>query len=178
MTLFFGLLALVSLAGGATVVAARVGGRWEQLGRAIGPIALPLAATVATVATVGSLYLSEVEHFVPCRLCWVQRGFMYPLAVILWLAVVQRRPSIWQFAIPWSLAGSAVSAYHAAEQRGWVGGESFCDAAAPCAAIWVRHFGFMTIPVMALSGFWFIAALMAVQASAARTDTFTYPEVS
>ena len=50
---------------------------------AVGPSARVTAWLVATVATVGSLYYSEIANFVPCRLCWYQRIGMYPLAVIL-----------------------------------------------------------------------------------------------
>ncbi|HEY7762066.1 MAG TPA: disulfide bond formation protein B, partial [Actinomycetota bacterium] len=46
----------------------------------LGPSALWLAFLVALTATLGSLYLSEVAHFVPCELCWYQRIAMYPLA--------------------------------------------------------------------------------------------------
>src|SRR4029079_16621504 len=41
------------------------------------------AFVVASIATGGSLFLSEVAGFVPCELCWYQRIFMYPLAVVL-----------------------------------------------------------------------------------------------
>lgn len=37
---------------------------------------------VALVATSGSLYLSIGLGLVPCRLCWFQRIFMYPLVAI------------------------------------------------------------------------------------------------
>ncbi len=163
MTLFFAVLSLVSLAGAAGIAGVMVSYRRDNLAPEIGPYALPAAASVATVATLGSLYLSEVAHFVPCLLCWIQRGFMYPLALVLWLAWWQGWANIWRWAIPWSLAGSSVSVFHLAEQHGWLPGESFCSATAPCTQIWVSHFGFVTIPLMALSGFLFVAALMWVR---------------
>src|SRR4051812_10965964 len=49
-----------------------------------------LAALVAVVATCGSLYLSEVAHFVPCTMCWYQRIAMYPLAPMLVVAAWRR----------------------------------------------------------------------------------------
>ena len=42
-----------------------------------------LAFVTALTAMLGSLYYSEMAGFVPCTLCWYQRIFMYPLAVIL-----------------------------------------------------------------------------------------------
>ena len=47
---------------------------------------LYLAWVVALVATLGSLYLSEVLGYRPCKLCWYQRIAMYPLALMLGIA--------------------------------------------------------------------------------------------
>ena len=43
---------------------------------------------VAMAATLGSLFFSEVMELVPCVLCWYQRIFMFPLAVVLLAAPV------------------------------------------------------------------------------------------
>ena len=48
---------------------------------------LYLAWLVALTATFGSLYFSEIREFVPCELCWIQRIFMYPLVILLGVAV-------------------------------------------------------------------------------------------
>ena len=89
VTLFLALLAVAAQAGAgllAVTLAARAlapAAAWpRQVLGAVGPAALTVAAAVAVVATAGSLYLSEVAHFVPCKLCWYQRIAMYPLPVI------------------------------------------------------------------------------------------------
>ncbi|MEZ5236155.1 MAG: hypothetical protein R2749_26195 [Acidimicrobiales bacterium] len=77
VTLFFALLAVVvQLAVVATLVALVAGGAnvRSRLVDTIGPDATKLALAIATTATLGSLYLSEVANFIPCRLCWIQRG--------------------------------------------------------------------------------------------------------
>ena len=38
---------------------------------------------VAAVATLGALFFGEVMQLPPCVLCWYQRIFMFPLALIL-----------------------------------------------------------------------------------------------
>ena len=38
---------------------------------------------VAAVSSLGALFLGEVMGFAPCVLCWYQRIFMFPLAIIL-----------------------------------------------------------------------------------------------
>ncbi|TML06987.1 MAG: disulfide bond formation protein B [Actinobacteria bacterium] len=40
-----------------------------------GASAVSVALAISIVAVGGSLYLSEVAHFVPCKLCWYQRIF-------------------------------------------------------------------------------------------------------
>ena len=171
-TLFFALLTLVALGAAVVIVVALLTGRGrEALHDTIGRQALPLAAVVATVSTLGSLYLSEIADFTPCRLCWVQRGFMYPLAVVLWIAAWRRAHRVWMFAAPYALAGGAVAVYHYLEQRvPSLGDGGFCDASVPCTVIWVWRFGFVSIPFMALAGFVLIAALMWLMVDVARAD--------
>jgi disulfide bond formation protein DsbB len=120
----------------------------------LGPGALIAGSLVAVVTTAGSLYLSEVLNYQPCRLCWVQRGFAYPLAVILPLAAVTGRKVLHRIALPVSIFGATVSVYHVMlEHFPSLEGSATCDPTNPCSLIWVRHFGFVTIPVMALASF-------------------------
>ena len=96
VSLFLALLAVVAEASVAAAVVLFAGGLvndtvagWRDAAvDAIGPDALTLALCVALVATAGSLYFSEVAHFVPCKLCWYQRIAMYPLVPILAIAAV------------------------------------------------------------------------------------------
>ena len=55
-------------------------GRGRLSGALLGQERHPIAwaCTVALIAMCGSLYYSEVVHFVPCSLCWYQRIAMYP----------------------------------------------------------------------------------------------------
>ena len=65
----------------------------------------------------GSLYFSEVAHFVPCRLCWYQRIAMYPLVLLLGIATLRRDVGIRLYAIPLAAIGAAVSIYHVQLER-------------------------------------------------------------
>ena len=115
-------------------------------------IALPLATAVVTVATVGSLYLSEVAGYVPCTLCWYQRIAMYPLVVVLGVATFRDDREVWRTVLPITVVGGGVAVWHIAIERNpGLGG--VCDPAAPCTVLWVQEFGFLTLPTMALIGF-------------------------
>src|SRR6185503_20162499 len=120
VSLFYALLALVANAAVigmlALAVAARrspaAGRSLEDLRSSAGSSALVAAFVVATLATLGSLYFSEVAHFEPCRLCWYQRIAMYPLVVILGIAALRRDRSGAVYGLALALIGAVVSAYH------------------------------------------------------------------
>jgi disulfide bond formation protein DsbB len=163
---FFALLALVTGAGAVLVAASAFARRGPLFAvrEAMAPIGLPLAWLVALTCTLGSLYFSEVAHFVPCRLCWYQRIAMYPLALILGIATFRRDDAIRRYAIPVAAVGAAVSIYHVQLER-FPDQQSFCAVEAPCNLPPVEQFGFVTLAVMALCGFAAIIALLAVARS-------------
>ena len=118
-----------------------------------------LALLVAATATTGSLYFSEVANYVPCALCWYQRIAMYPLPVILLVALLRRRRDVWPYAVPVAAIGGLVAAYHVYVER--TGHETtFCTASAPCTTIWFEELGYITIPVMALTAFAAVTVLL------------------
>lgn len=109
-----------------------------------------LAWLVPTVAMFFSLYFSEYLGWSPCKLCWIQRGFIYSLAVLMLFNYFRPNTIIRYFG--YALAGICpfVSAYHVnVEIRGEE--TSFCSAAVSCATIWFKTLGFLTIPGMALT---------------------------
>jgi disulfide bond formation protein DsbB len=168
VTLLLAMLAVVAEAGVAVAVIVVVGGRWssrlagwrDSLVELFGPVALHLALGVALVATLGSLYLSEIANFPPCRLCWYQRIAMYPLVPILAVAVWRRDAGVRFYAIPLALIGGLISTYHVLLERYPSLESGVCEATNPCTLIWVRRFGYLTIPTMALSAFALIAVLL------------------
>lgn len=165
-TLFFALLALalvgLMLALGGTLAFDR-SDRFGLVGF-VRPLAVEGAALVAVACTAGSLYLSEVAGFAPCRLCWVQRGFMYPAAVLLVVAAVTRHRGLTMAGGLLALIGLPVALFHRLEQSaGEIGG--VCDLANPCSGRWINHFGFVTIPTMAAVGFVGILVFVALSRS-------------
>lgn len=153
---FFALLALLSLGGAAAVAVMVATGRVPDWLRTT--LALPLATAVATTASLGSLYLSEIAGYPPCVLCWYQRIAMYPLVVVLGVASLRRDAQVWRTSVPLAAVGGAIAVYHLGVERLAVLGGS-CDISAPCDVLWVQEFGFVTIPGMALAGFLAIISL-------------------
>lgn len=77
---------------------------------------LAVAATIATGATAGSLWLSLAAELDPCRLCWYQRVALFPLVPVLWIAVAERRATAYRTTLPLSVAGLGIAVYHSVLQ--------------------------------------------------------------
>lgn len=120
---------------------------------------LGLATMIAVGATFGSLYFSEIRNFVPCEYCWYQRIVMYPLALILLIATIRRDKNIIPYALSLSLSGLALSVYHYQLQL-FPEQSSSCGLDASCTYRWVEVFGFVTIPLLALTSFAFISMIL------------------
>lgn len=117
-------------------------------------ILLYLAWVVALLATVGSLFFSEVMGLPPCALCWYQRIAVYPLVLIIGTGIVLRDTRVRAYALPLALAGLAVSVYHNLLYYGIIP-ETLtpCSEGASCTERQVEWFGFITIPLMGLASF-------------------------
>lgn len=125
--------------------------------------ALYIAWLVSVIATLGSLYFSEIKGFIPCELCWFQRIFMYPLAIILGIAAFDNDKKLKKYVLPLSVIGGFISLYHYLVQKvpGFASIKP-CVQGVPCNMQYINWFGFVTIPFLALTAFTIITVLMMV----------------
>ena len=79
---------------------------------ASGELALFAAWAVALIATLSVLFIGEVLGQTPCVLCWYQRAFMFPLAVILGIAAWRADFGIRIYAISLAAIGAGIALYH------------------------------------------------------------------
>ncbi|SEQ94900.1 disulfide oxidoreductase [Piscibacillus halophilus] len=105
---------------------------------------------VALVATLGSLYFSEVRMYEPCKLCWVQRIFMYPMVIILFIGIAIKDTKAVYYTTVLSLIGFIISTYHYSIQK-----VDALQQSAPscgqvtCTGAYIDWLGFVTIPFLA-----------------------------
>lgn len=132
-----------------------------------------LAFLVTAVATGGSLFFSEIAGFVPCELCWFQRIFMYPLAILTLFAAIANDFRVARYLLPLPVIGAGFSVYHLLVENGVVEQTQACLVSAPggCATKWIDEFGYMTIPTLALTGFALAFALLALAATGNDNET-------
>ena len=130
--------------------------------------AIHFSFIVAAASVVGSLFFSNVAGFVPCELCWIQRGFLYTLAVILLIGLIARREErrraydnfMRKCGLIISAIGFPIAAYNVYLQLG--GGAIVpCSATGPsCSLVYFIRFGYVTIPTMSLTAFALVIAFM------------------
>jgi disulfide bond formation protein DsbB len=127
--------------------------------------ALLFGFVVAATAALGSLYFSEIAKYVPCKLCWFQRILMYPQAIILGIACFRKDRNIFRYTAVLSAIGMMVSAYHYLMQ---VMPQQVLSCSADgisCSSSQFLSFGYITIPMMALTAFAIVSLLSIIQGS-------------
>ncbi len=123
-----------------------------------------IAFAQASIATVGSLFLSEILHLPPCVLCWYQRIAMYPLVIIMAVGILRRDQKIYQYALPLATIGWVISFYHSLLQWHIIPDKlAPCVQGISCTTVQVHLLGFITIPFMGLTAFSIIIAALIVE---------------
>ncbi len=120
----------------------------------------------ALLATLGSLYFSEILHYPPCVLCWYQRIFMYPLVFLIPVAVAKKDKNIPYYVLPLVTIGGIIAIYH--NLLYWkIVPEALapCVAGISCTSKFIEWFGFITIPFLSFCGFALIFICMILFAS-------------
>ncbi|MEK7658799.1 MAG: disulfide oxidoreductase [Patescibacteria group bacterium] len=126
--------------------------------------ALSFSLLVALIATLGSLFYSEIAGYDPCKLCWFQRILMYPQVILIGIAWLKKDYGIVLYSIVLSSLGALIAGYHYLLQIG-IASSIGCSAVGysiNCAQRFVMQFGYITIPMMAFTAFLLIISFMVV----------------
>ena len=112
-----------------------------------------LAFIVALTAVLGSLFYSEILGYEPCKLCWYQRIFIYPQVVLLGIALWKKDTHIIKYSLALAIIGGLIAINHYILQ---ITNVSILPCSAvgysvSCSKVFVLRFGYITIPLMAVS---------------------------
>ncbi|QKQ98326.1 disulfide bond formation protein B [Candidatus Nanohaloarchaea archaeon] len=121
---------------------------------------LELAFILSLVATFGSLYMSNILGWTPCHLCWFQRIFMYPLALLTATALLLEKKDVHEYVLPMVMIGGSISIYHYSVQIFSKVTSGCSTLAVSCSDKFTYYFGYMTIPMFALTAFVAIGLLL------------------
>ena len=122
-----------------------------------------LAWLISLVATFGALFIGEVMLLAPCQLCWYQRIFMFPLAIVLGMAAFaeDRRGALYGLVL--ALGGGAIALYHTLLVAGWVPKSWVpCGPGPSCTDQKLVILGNVQIPWLSLAAFLAIAFLLTI----------------
>lgn len=115
---------------------------------------------ITTIGTLGSLYLSMILALPVCNLCWYQRMFLFPLPILILIALIKKDFKAHIYVFYFALIGALFALYHAILQSGiFVRDTVFCNpnsAIIDCSIPDFTYFGFVTIPVLSFAVFIFI----------------------
>jgi disulfide bond formation protein DsbB len=119
------------------------------------------AWVIATSATLGAMFFSEIMELPPCLLCWYQRIFMIPLELLLPVGLFPFDPKVVRYGLPLALVGGSIAVYHQLLVMGVVPeSASPCTRGVPCAEVQIEWLGFVTIPLLAVIAFASIVVLL------------------
>jgi disulfide bond formation protein DsbB len=113
-----------------------------------------------------SLFYSEIVGYPACELCWIQRIFLYPQLILFGMELYKKERSIIDFSLAFAVLGSIVSIYHVYVEAGGTRGLA-CATIDPasttqisCAIRYIYEFGYVTMPIMALTMSLFIISIL------------------
>ena len=109
---------------------------------------------LASVATLGSLFFSEVMDLAPCSLCWYQRIFLFPLVLLFTVGLYPPDRNVGRYALPLVVGGWLVAGYQNLLVWGIVPETvSPCRLGVSCTEIDFELLGFVTIPLLSWLAF-------------------------
>lgn len=107
------------------------------------------------VATVGSLFYSQIVNLPPCSLCWIQRVLLFPQIIILGFAMYYESHKAVRLSAILAVLGIMFAGYHAYLQYGWGASSLLCSLLGEisCSQRYFLEFGYITMPIMSLTIF-------------------------
>jgi disulfide bond formation protein DsbB len=139
--------------------------QWTRFRDGVTPFALHFAWVVAMLATLGSLYLSQIAGDYPCEFCWFQRICMYPLTLLLGIAAFRGDLQIAKrYFMTLPVVGAILAIYHYQLEHVVNEPHGNCGPIS-CSAPLFNIFGFISVPFFSMAAFLLIITLLLVARS-------------
>ncbi len=135
-------------------------GLGAKISRWVGKHSIWLGFTVCVASFAGSIFYSGIAGFAPCELCWWQRIFLYPQAILLAIAYFTDDEHIHKYSIALSSFGFVIAAYNVWLQFGGEGIAPCTADGVSCSLRYFLEFGYVTIPTMSLTAFGVLLVVM------------------
>lgn len=124
---------------------------------------LTAAWVVALMSTLSALFIGEVFGQMPCTLCWYQRIFMFPLAIILGTASYRSDMKVLWYALPLAVSGLSIAAYHSLTYSGFITKSIVpCSQGVSCSGDNMTILGGIPLPHLSFIAFFAISSLLLI----------------
>ena len=125
--------------------------KWRPLGA---------AWAIALLSSVAVLFVGEVMGQAPCDLCWFQRAFMFPLAIILGIAAFKSDSAIVPYGLALAAGGGLVALYHLLLYAGVIPAPIIPCTGGPSCSGARMTIGGLPLPLLSLVAFSLILTLL------------------
>ena len=125
--------------------------KWRPLGA---------AWTIALLSSLAVLFVGEVMGQAPCDLCWFQRAFMFPLAIILGIAAFKSDRAVIPYGLALAAGGSLVALYHSLLYAGVIPAPIVPCTGGPSCSGESMAIGGVPLPLPSLTAFALILTLL------------------
>ncbi|KSV75973.1 hypothetical protein N185_16125 [Sinorhizobium sp. GW3] len=124
---------------------------------------LCVAWLVSLSASLSAIFIGEVMGQAPCVLCWYQRAFMFPLAIILGVATFRADRDVWHYGLPLSGVGLMIAGYHTLLYHGLVSAAvAPCARGPSCIDANMKIFDLLPLPTLSFAAFAAIFVLILI----------------
>ena len=116
---------------------------------------------ISLFSTLGSLFFSFVQKFIPCDLCWYQRVLMISILAVHIVGFVKKDKNYVNYAMPLVALGTFIAFYHNLLQYKIIPEDlGTCVLGIPCTVEYLNLFGFITIPLLSFAAYVFLMFLL------------------
>lgn len=106
-----------------------------------------------------SLYYSEIAHYQPCLLCWIQRILLFPQILIVGIAWLKDYKKACWILLPLNILGLGVASYHYIIQIFPSESLTCTSNGTSCSFYQFMNYGYITIPMMTITLFLMLTIL-------------------
>lgn len=117
----------------------------------LGQNAVKIGFLISFMGISGSLLYSVGVGYEPCVLCWWQRVFLFPLLVIFAVAWWKRLETVFHYVVPLAILAGVIALYQSYTYMGGISILECTSLEGACSRVYVREFGYITIPMMSLT---------------------------
>lgn len=122
---------------------------------------LYLAWLIAAIGFCVSVFYGEILGVSPCSLCWYQRMALFPLVVILGIAVYRGDRKVVPYVLPLVVIGGSIGIFQVLQRYfSFLHIPGICNLGVQCSNSWIQVFGFLDFPWVSSIGFILLFVLL------------------